>query len=212
MKFISFRRYYLDKMLSDTVFLGKVLDVGGKKNNPRGSFRPPIEGVESWEYLNIDSSTGPDYFAFAEDIPVRSNYFDMVVMTEVIEHLDNPETVLRECFRVLRDNGRLIISAPFLYPIHADPYDFQRWTPEKIKKEFQAIGFKIDKMIPMGGIIAVTLDMVNIYLDALRLGFFVKSIKRLLALLAPLALFLDAKVRLKETITTGFFIAARKAH
>ncbi len=53
---ITFTRHYLDQFLMETNFFGKVLDIGGKKENKRGKFVPPIEKVESWEYLNTDPS------------------------------------------------------------------------------------------------------------------------------------------------------------
>ena len=131
MSFITFRRYYLDKVLSDIKFYGKVLDVGGKKENKRGTFRPPLDKIESWEYLNIDESTNPDYLCSADNIPVDDNTFDIVMLAEVIEHLENPIAVLNECYRVLKKDGKIVVTIPFLNALHADPYDFQRWTDVK---------------------------------------------------------------------------------
>ena len=45
-------------------------------------------------------------------LPFRDGAFDAVVMTEVIEHLDNPEGVLSEVRRVLSDRGRFVITTP----------------------------------------------------------------------------------------------------
>ena len=46
------------------------------------------------------------------DIPYADGYFDTVIMADVIEHVENPSRVLRECNRVLKDAGRLIVSTP----------------------------------------------------------------------------------------------------
>lgn len=210
MKFISFRRYYLDKILAQVNFYGRVLDVGGKKINKRGTFVPSLNKVYSWEYLNIDASTKPDYFCSAENIPVENNHFDIILMTEVIEHLQNPESVLKECFRVLKNNGSFIITMPLLYPIHADPYDFQRWTPDKIRQELRKIGFKVERILPIGGIVAVILDLVNIYFDPVRPNFFSKLLRILLIFFSPIFIPFDAKAKLKEKITTGFYIESKK--
>jgi len=109
---ITFRRHYLDKFLSGTRFYGRVLDIGGKKENKRGQFRPPLDKVENWEYLNIDETTNPDYFCSAESIPVKDETFDMVLMTEVLEHLEHPELVLAEAHRVLKKKGVLVATMP----------------------------------------------------------------------------------------------------
>ncbi|CAN2048456.1 hypothetical protein GMMP1_580026 [Candidatus Magnetomoraceae bacterium gMMP-1] len=118
-----------------------MLDVGGKKENKRGQFRPPLHTVEKWEYLNIDKATTPDYLCSADRIPVQNETFDFVLMTEVIEHLEKPADILSEINRVLKKSGAVIMTMPFLFPIHSDPSDYQRWTPEKIKLECEKANF-----------------------------------------------------------------------
>ena len=56
MSFISFRRYYLDHELDENkqIFKGRVLDIGGKKDNRRGSFVPPYEQVDEWVFLRSE--------------------------------------------------------------------------------------------------------------------------------------------------------------
>ena len=64
---------------------GRVLDVGGKKIDRRGTFIPPFDQVNSWEYLNSDEKTKPDYCCSAENIPLEDASVDTVIMTEVLE-------------------------------------------------------------------------------------------------------------------------------
>ncbi|PRH83498.1 class I SAM-dependent methyltransferase [Arenimonas caeni] len=70
----------------------------------------------------------PHILADAASLPVRSNSVDLVVCLEVIEHVRDPESLLREVSRVLRPNGRACLSMPFIYPVHDAPHDYQRWT------------------------------------------------------------------------------------
>lgn len=49
---------------------------------------------------------------FAERLPYPSGYFDVVVLTEVIEHLRNPESAVAEIRRVLKKGGLLIVTTP----------------------------------------------------------------------------------------------------
>ena len=111
----SLRRYYLDQNLNkySSLMKGKVLDIGGKKKNRRGSFINPVECVESWEYLNTDKTTGPDYCCSAEDIPLEDKSIDTVIMMELLEYLPSPKEVLDEIYRVLSDKGYVLISVPF---------------------------------------------------------------------------------------------------
>lgn len=215
MSFLTFRRYYLDKVLSSTSFHGKVLDVGGKKENKRGRFRPPKKSVESWEYVNIDISTKPDYCCSADNIPVQDGSFQIVLMTEVLEHLENPQAVLKECHRVLRRHGQLIISIPFLYMVHADPHDYLRWTPEGIRRELINVGFEVQQIHPMGSLFAVIYDLLrNSLLVALknRVTFMKRLLNKLLMpALARLFLYFDRKSEyLNKWVTTGYYVVGRK--
>jgi len=215
MSFLSFRRYYLDKVLLETSFSGKVLDIGGKKDNKRGLFRPPLHKVDDWEYLNIDESTKPDYCCSANNIPVGDNIFDIVLIAEVLEHLENPDIVLMECNRILKHGGKIVATMPFLYPIHADPYDFQRWTDKKITIEMNKVGFKEVIVKPMGSVFAVIFDLLRVSLgaasknpNALKNKIINKFI---MPLLVKLFLFCDEKYMYKNSkITTGYFVSGYK--
>lgn len=137
---------------------GIIVDIGGKKLNKRGTFRP-TQGNDSdlWLYLNIDSSAEPDAVTDAHDIPLMDNSVDCVICCEVLEHVEDPKQCCNEIARVLKDGGVLILSIPFLYPVHADPYDFQRLTPEGIRKACSS--FSKIEIIPMGSWIG-TLGMI----------------------------------------------------
>ncbi len=48
----------------------------------------------------------------AENIPLPNGSIDVIVSFETIEHVPSPEKFLKECVRVLRPGGQLIISTP----------------------------------------------------------------------------------------------------
>lgn len=215
MKFLTFRRYWLDQLLSETHFYGKVLDIGGKKENKRGQFRPPLEKVTSWEYLNIDETTSPDYLCSCDAIPVDDETFDVVLIADVLEHLEKPEVTLAEALRILKKGGRLVATIPFLYPIHPDPYDFQRWTPTKIELEFRKAGFDVTQLKFMGGFLAVAYDLFHVFLgtgSSNRQTLKIRVINSLvMPVLAKVFMWLDKHfIHKSKTITTGFYIIAIK--
>ena len=215
MTMTTFRRFHLDKLLSKTSFYGRVLDLGGKKKNKKGKFRPPMDKVESWEYVNIDAASNPDYICSAESITIKDEIYDIVLMTELLEHLQNPEAALAEASRILKKNGRLICTIPFLHPIHGDPHDFQRWTPKKIEIEFKKRGFVIEKLDHMGGLFAVIYDLLHVALnDASKNRRALKNIianKCIMPVTAKILVWLDSCYAYKsKTITTGFYVIACK--
>ncbi|MBU1196110.1 MAG: methyltransferase domain-containing protein [Proteobacteria bacterium] len=215
MGILTFRRYFLDQVLEKIEFSGKVLDIGGVRENQRGRFRPPMGNVKSWQYLNIDASTSPDYCCSAENIPIKDSELDMILMAEVMEHLENPGMVLSECHRILKADGKIVITTPFMYMIHAHPHDYQRWTLEGIQREMIRAGFAVKDIQPMGGLFAAVYDLV-------RGGLVLAStnsrklsnraiVKFVLPIFFQLFLLLDKKYDYKRNwITTGYCAIGKK--
>ena len=72
----------------------------------------------SWDTSKIDIVS--DITA----IPVEDSSFDVVMCTEVFEHIPNAEKAVKECSRILKPGGSLIITAPFCSLTHESPYHF----------------------------------------------------------------------------------------
>jgi SAM-dependent methyltransferase len=102
-------------------------------------------------YIGLDSIvTGallyggrPDIFGDAASLPFADGSIDCVVLLEVLEHLEHPRRALEEIARVLKPGGRLLLSMPFLYPIHDAPHDFQRYTTHGLAREISAVGLDV---------------------------------------------------------------------
>lgn len=193
---------------------GRVLDVGGKKVRKRGLFRPDAAPATAWQYLNLDPDSEPDLLAPAEDIPVADGHFDSVMMSEVLEHLPDPRLVLAEVHRVLRPGGRVVATMPFLFPVHGDPDDYQRWTPSRLRIEVEQAGLAVEEIAPMGSAAAVIFDLLWVTWSA-----YVQRLPVVLhrfaaapfALVKPLVAVLDDRMtRVRDRITTGYLVVARK--
>jgi len=155
----TYRRKLIDKLLKQNInyFQGKVLDIGGRD---RGLFQKPKQNVEKWIFADITPDNNPDIILDVSDMAnIETESIDVVLATELFEHVEKPEQGLRECFRILKKNQVMILSSPFLYKIHADPWDFQRWTQEKWKKTLSQTGFKIEKFEIMGRYFTVLTDI-----------------------------------------------------
>lgn len=149
----SYRRWLLNECLTthSDVFQRSsiVLDVGGKKEIGDKGFRYPVESVRTWINLNIDTKTKPDVAADATRLPVSDASVDVVVCTEVLEHLYMPVLCVDEIWRVLKPGGVFIGSAPFVFPVHGDPNDYYRYTESGLRSLLHQ--FSVVKMEPMGG-------------------------------------------------------------
>ena len=212
----TFRRTLLDDALTKRSHLltGRVLDVGGKKVRKRGRFRPVAPPAASWLYLNVDPESEPDILASADAIPVDGGHFDSVLMSEVLEHLRAPEDVLTEVHRILKPDGCLVATIPFLFPVHGDPDDFQRWTPEKLRMELGRAGLIVEELSPMGSAAAVVFDLcwITWYAYVERLPGVLHRFAALPFLLVkPLIALADVRLtRVRRRITTGYLVVARK--
>jgi ubiquinone/menaquinone biosynthesis C-methylase UbiE len=79
--------------------------------------------------IDIDPARKPDIVADICDLNMfQEHSCDIVVMLEVLEHVKEPQRALDEIRRVLKPGGTLILSVPFIFPIHDEPYDFYRYT------------------------------------------------------------------------------------
>ena len=88
---------------------------------------------------NLDFEYGPD-----AKLPSVMSGYDCVLSTQVLEHVEHPETYLGECYRVLRPGGCLILTTHGLYEDHACPYDYWRWTVYGLKRVVENSGLKIE--------------------------------------------------------------------
>ena len=131
--------------------------------------------------------------------------FDTVISTQVFEHVDNPFTVIREIKKVLKTGGKAIITAPFMFPFHADPKDHFRFSREGLEEIFKSAGFEIVDSGIYGGFFMVISEMIH-------LSWF-NPYKRkagwLIAAIEKVAKFFD-KIFPSKIIYANAFVVAKK--
>lgn len=93
----------------------------------------------------------PDVFGDAGLLPFADESVDTVLILEVVEHLRQPQDALREISRILRPEGDLLLSIPFLYPVHDAPHDYQRLTVHGIVRDVEASGMRVESITPVLG-------------------------------------------------------------
>lgn len=149
--YVTYRRLWLDTCLAffSSEMRGLVIDLGGKRENKRGSFQPPEGQAKAWWYINLDPNASPSIFADVTQTPLMAQSVDCIICTEVLEHLPNPQACVDEMRRILYDGGVVFASVPFFYPVHADPFDFQRFTEDGLRHLFE--DFKVVEVYRMGG-------------------------------------------------------------
>ena len=85
-------------------------------------------------------------------IPFPDNSFDVVVATKfIMEHVSEPELVLRELHRILKPGGELFIIATHLRRQHQPPHDYYRFTEFAVQHLWKKVGFKEIEIHPTNG-------------------------------------------------------------
>lgn len=87
--------------------------------------------------FDIAPHDNTDVAGDGEHLPFREAVFDGVLLDAVIEHLAHPQRVVAEVHRVLKPGGVVLAHVPFLYPFHAAPHDYQRYTPMGLRMLFE---------------------------------------------------------------------------
>lgn len=85
-------------------------------------------------------------------------------MNEVIEHVFNPDELLQEIRRIMKPEATMMITLPFVWDEHEQPYDYARYSSFGIKHLLQKNGFKVEvleKSCPNFGVI---FQLVNGYI------------------------------------------------
>lgn len=105
----------------------KVLVIGG---GTRGQGTEALYAAPDVEIIAFDIylSDRVDFVADAHHIPLSDGSVDAVLVQAVLEHVLQPEQVVREIWRVLADDGIVYAETPFLQQVHEGPYDFTRFT------------------------------------------------------------------------------------
>jgi SAM-dependent methyltransferase len=122
------------------------------------------------QLINIDVFPYENTHIVAEGgaLPFKDGTIDLVICESVIEHVTEPEKVFAEIRRVLAPGGYAYISVPFMYPFHASPNDFTRFTRNALRHRFSSFEIKEEGMRagPM-----TTLQALLMHLFALIFSF-----------------------------------------
>lgn len=143
---------------------GKLLDFGcGRK---------PYQHLFSVDrYIGIDmEQTGHehtlskvDVYYDGKNIPFENEYFDSVFCSEVFEHVFNLQEVIVEIKRVLKQNGKILITVPLCWNEHEVPYDFARYTSFGIRHILETNGFKVIELRKSGNFFRVNIQLWALY-------------------------------------------------
>lgn len=133
----------------------------------------------------------------------------LICMFEVLEHTKNPINAIQNLYEIIDENSYVMLSTPFIFHIHDEPYDFFRFTKYGLEILFQ--NFKEVVIKPRNGwfetilVLFVRLRMERNILSKMIGNLFIL----IYFLLTPITYLLQSIIK-SEKITTGYFVYAKK--
>jgi SAM-dependent methyltransferase len=152
--------YARDRYLRPPV---RILDVGCGDM----PYYPRFAGV-AIDYVGSDVEPGPrvTYVCPAESLAVEDATFDLVLCTQVLEHVDAPGAALREIARVLKPGGHAFVSTHGVWPFHPYPADRWRWTQQGIEAMIDDTpSLALRELVPHRGTASSLALLLNYYVE-----------------------------------------------
>lgn len=155
----------IDEWIKDDA-RGIVVDIGCADQSLKKKLSSDCEYIGLDFPGTVDSmyKTRPTVFGDAHQPPFATSSVDTVTLLQVLEHLSDPETALLESCNLLKTNGLLILSMPFLYPVHDAPADYQRFTKHKLEMLLAKNGMVVERLISIGQPVVTAAALMNIAL------------------------------------------------
>jgi SAM-dependent methyltransferase len=149
---------------------GRLLDVGCGKRPYALIYDSLVEQSVGTEVaFSPHGISAADVINYAENLPFGDQSFDTILCTEVLEHTQRPQQVMQEFSRVLKPGGHLLLTVPFIYPVHEAPHDYWRFTNYGLTSMCATVGLQPLYVHQKGGIIATLLGLwVNMAVRALN--------------------------------------------
>jgi len=132
---------FVARVASSTPPGARVLDLGAGDAPYRELFAHADYRTTDWAESPHTAARRADVIADASSLPLEQGSFDLVLSTQVLEHLPEPAAALRECFRILRPGGRLALTAPLAWEPHELPHDYYRYTAPGLEHLLTVAGF-----------------------------------------------------------------------
>lgn len=143
-------------------------------------------------------------------IPLPNESVDTILITDVVEHISNPDLLWMEMVRVLKQSGRIIMGTPFLHNLHDEPYDYFRYTEFAIKYFCEKNNLSILILEPYGGTPEVIMNIIAKHLSFSKIIAFSHLFVAKTIVNIPLSKYISRRTARKFPL--GYGVVAEKMH
>jgi SAM-dependent methyltransferase len=181
----------------------RVLDYGCAASPYREIFGPDIE------YVGADLEGNPLADVLLNEdgsVPLPDAQFNLILSTQVLEHVADPELYVSECHRLLKPGGTLVITTHGIMFYHPDPVDYWRWTSAGLDRILSGAGLC---EVEIRGLMGLAPAAVQLFQHATTLKV-PQSLRRpYIALAQALVEFLDRSYSEESRLANSLVLAAR---
>ena len=160
---------------------GALLDLGCGNKPYESLYQPKTISQTGCDVIQSDKNR-VDVICPVTDLKFPDEQFDTILCTQVLEHVFEHDKMMSEIYRVLKPGGHIILTVPFVWELHEEPFDFFRYTKHALKELFEHSGFEIDYIKPNGGKWAAIYQLRNnmMYLSFRRRKTWWNKLKKVL--------------------------------
>ena len=203
----SVLRNLQEEKFKNLKFNGKCIEFGANDILKKNFLKPNLEDCEI-KYSNI-SSKNRSFVRIDLQKKIKTKIkFDNVIIFNVIEHLPNPDFALGNITSIIKNNGQIVGSIPFLFRIHGAPKDYSRLTKQNIKELLKKNNFSNIKIDELGtGPFLASISLLRSYLKYLP---FIYQLLIFFAIVTDKFLNLIMNTNPKELYPIGYIFSAVK--
>lgn len=171
----------IDKILlkNANLYKGVIYDLGCGERPYESFFLQYTDRYVGVDWSNTPHTLRADIIAdLNKPLPIEADVADVIISISVLEHLCEPQVMLKEAHRILKSEGSIFLQVPWQWWIHEAPYDFYRYSPFGLKYQFEKAGFTDVQIQPTAGYFSTTVLKFNYF--TLRLIKLPKPIRAVL--------------------------------
>jgi SAM-dependent methyltransferase len=212
--------YFLIRDIKDAInhyAKGDLLDLGCGNKPYQSLYESKTRTQTGCDVIQSDKNR-VDVICPVTNLKFHDEQFDTILCTQVLEHVFEHDKMMSEIYRVLKPGGHIILTVPFVWELHEEPYDFFRYTKHALKELFERTRLKIDYIKPNGGKWAAIYQLRNnmMYLSFRRRKTWGNRLKKILFMELRLtqlrnhfAIWMDKKF-FDDVFTLNYIIVAHK--
>lgn len=211
--------YYLDKY--SPYFKGTLVDLGCGEAPYKRYFLQFAKVYIGVDWTNTLHNSKADIVSnLNEKIMLEESSADSIISISVLEHLCEPQIFINESYRILKEDGVMVLQVPWQWWVHEEPYDYFRYTPFGLIYMFEKAGFTDIEVEAQSGFFTMIILKINYFTARVRyikgsrlwrwpmLAFF-RIFWGIGQLLAP---YLDKLDNNWDAESSGYFVVAHKKH